>query len=55
MTDVSELRSSVTGPVLVAGDEGYAEESVGWLLNFSHTPDILVGVASAQDVSLLTI
>jgi hypothetical protein len=50
MTDVSNLRSRVAGPVLVAGDEGYAEESLAWILNFTHTPDVVVGASSAQDV-----
>src|SRR5580692_9455882 len=50
MTDVSELRTRVTGPVLVAADAGYAEESTSWILNFTHTPAVVVGVASAEDV-----
>jgi FAD/FMN-containing dehydrogenase len=50
MTDVSELRARVTGPVFVAGDDGYAEESTSWILNFTHTPDVVVGAASTQDV-----
>jgi FAD binding domain len=50
MTDVTDLRSRVTGPVLVAGDDGYSAESTGFVLNFSHTPDVIVGAASAQDV-----
>jgi hypothetical protein len=50
MTDVSDLRSRVTGPVLVAGDPGYADESTSWILNFTHTPDVVVGAATHQDV-----
>src|SRR5665213_3045932 len=50
MVDASALRARVTGPVLVAGDDGYAEESLGWILNFTHTPDVVVGAASAHDV-----
>jgi FAD/FMN-containing dehydrogenase len=50
MTDVSLLRSRVSGPVLVAGDDGYAEESLAWVLNYTHTPDVVVGAASAADV-----
>jgi FAD/FMN-containing dehydrogenase len=50
MADVSNLRARVTGPVFVAGDDGYAEESVAWIRNFEHTPDVVVGVASAEDV-----
>jgi hypothetical protein len=51
MADVSYLRARVTGPVLVAGDDGYAEESLAWIRNFTHTPDVVVGAASAQDVA----
>jgi FAD/FMN-containing dehydrogenase len=50
MTDLPDLRSRVSGPVLVAGDDGYAQESLGFILNFIHTPDVIVGAASAQDV-----
>jgi FAD/FMN-containing dehydrogenase len=50
MIDLPDLRSRVSGPVLVAGDDGYAEESLGWILNFTHTPDVVVGAASVQDV-----
>ena len=50
MADLANLRSRVSGPVLVAGNDGYAEESLGWMLNFVHTPDVVVGAASAQDV-----
>jgi hypothetical protein len=50
MTDVSPLRSRVSGPVLVAGDDGYADESRAWIMNFTHTPDVVVGATSPQDV-----
>ena len=50
MTDVSNLRARVSGPVFVAGDDGYADESLAWILNFTHTPDVVVGAATAQDV-----
>jgi FAD/FMN-containing dehydrogenase len=50
MADVATLRSHVAGPVLVEGDEGYAEESLPWFRNYTHTPDVVVGAASAQDV-----
>jgi hypothetical protein len=50
MADVSTLRARVSGPVLEAGDEGYAAESLAWILNFTHTPDVVVGAESAQDV-----
>jgi FAD/FMN-containing dehydrogenase len=50
MADVSNLRDRVTGPVLVKGDHGYTEESVAWIRNFVHTPDVVVGAASSADV-----
>lgn len=50
MVDVSLLRSRVTGPVFVDGDDGYADESTSWLLNFTHTPAVVVGAGSAQDI-----
>jgi FAD/FMN-containing dehydrogenase len=49
MPDVTPLRSRVSGPVLTSGDEGYAEECAAWIQNFVHTPDVVVGVASAAD------
>lgn len=50
MPDVTPLRSRVSGPVLASGDAGYAEECEAWILNFVHTPDVVVGVTSASDV-----
>jgi len=50
MVDVAPLRSRVSGPVLTAGDPGYADEVRAWLLNFESTPDVVVGAASASDV-----
>jgi FAD/FMN-containing dehydrogenase len=50
MIDISELRSRVTGPVLVAGDPGFAEEVAGYNLAITHTPDVAIGVTSASDV-----
>ena len=50
MADVSNLRARVTGPVLVAGDDGYADESLAWIRNFVHTPDVVVGAATSADV-----
>jgi hypothetical protein len=51
MTDVSLLRSRVTGPVLVGGDDGYAEESLAWIRNFTHTPHVVVGATNVSDVA----
>jgi FAD binding domain len=50
MSDVTSLRSRISGPVLVSGDDGYAEESAAWIQNFIHTPDVVVGAANAEDV-----
>lgn len=50
MSDVTPLRSRVSGPVLIPGDDGYADESAAWIQNFIHTPDVVVGAASAKDV-----
>ena len=51
MLDLARLRAAVTGPVLTQSDPGFSEEVTGWLLNFSHTPDVVVGVASVEDVA----
>jgi FAD/FMN-containing dehydrogenase len=50
MSDVTPLRSRVSGPVLIPGDDGYAEECSAWIQNFVHTPDVVVGVTSTSDV-----
>ena len=50
MPDVTPLRSRVSGPVLISGDDGYAQECAAWIQNFIHTPEVVVGVTSASDV-----
>jgi hypothetical protein len=50
MVDVTSLRARVSGPVLTRDDPGFADEVKSWLLNYSHTPDVVVGAASADDV-----
>lgn len=50
MTDFSALRRDVAGPVLEPHDEGYAAELLGMNLVFTHTPEAVVGAASAADV-----
>ena len=50
MVDVTLLRSRVAGAVLTPNDPGFTEEVTGWLLNCSHTPDVVVGASSADDV-----
>jgi FAD/FMN-containing dehydrogenase len=48
--DVAELRLSVTGPVLLPGDAGYAAEVVSNNLNNPLMPPVAVGVTSVADV-----
>jgi hypothetical protein len=50
MVDVTSLRERVSGPVLTPDDPGFADEIKSWLLNYSHTPDVVVGATSAEDV-----
>jgi FAD/FMN-containing dehydrogenase len=51
MLDFASLRAAVSGPVLTPADPGFSEEVTGWLLNYSHTPDVVVGVASVEDAA----
>lgn len=50
MTDFTELRSALTGPVLAPADPGFAEEVAGTNLAVIQAPDVAVGAASAADV-----
>jgi FAD/FMN-containing dehydrogenase len=45
-----ELSNRLTGPVFVRGEAGFAEEVGGFNLAVTHDPDLVVGVASEQDV-----
>jgi len=47
---VDELRARCTGPVLTRGDDGFAEEVFAWNTAITHSPDVVVGAATAQDV-----
>lgn len=49
--DVDDLRSRVRGPILLAGDQGLAVEVAPWNLTVRHTPAVVVGATSAEDVS----
>ena len=49
MVDVAPLRSAVSGPVLVPGDEGFAAETTGFNLFYAHGPEVVVGVTSVAD------
>ncbi|HET8616080.1 MAG TPA: FAD-binding oxidoreductase [Actinomycetales bacterium] len=44
------LRAHVAGPVLLPGDEGFAQEVAGFNLALTHSPDVVVGATSAADV-----
>jgi hypothetical protein len=48
--DVDDLRSSVHGPVFVAGDDGMAAEVATWNVAVQHTPAVAVGATCAADV-----
>ncbi|XVV10005.1 FAD-binding oxidoreductase [Actinoplanes sp. CA-131856] len=48
--DVAALRASVAGPVLLPGDEGYAEEIPAYNLTVVHTPAVVVGATDAEDI-----
>ena len=50
MTDLTELRSRVTGVALGASDDGFAAEVEGFNLAIEQTPDVVVGAASINDV-----
>ena len=46
----TELADRISGPVYVPGDSGYAPEIAAFNTAVVHTPDIVVGAASAADV-----
>jgi len=50
MTDISELRSALTVPVLVPGDPEFAGEVAGSNLAVTNEPDAAVGAATETDV-----
>lgn len=51
MNSVEKLRERVAGPVLTPADAGFAEEVSGFNLAIAHTPELVVGVTNAADVS----
>lgn len=51
MTDISPLRSTVSGPVLTPSDDGFAAETTGFNLFYAHTPEVVVGATSVADVA----
>jgi len=51
MTDISELRSALSVPVLGPSDPGFSAEVAGSNLAVTNTPDAAVGAANATDVA----
>jgi len=51
MTDLAELRTLVTSPVLLPTDDGFAEEATGQNLRHVHHPQVIVAATSAEDVA----
>ena len=49
--NLDELRSAVSGTVLTPADDGFADELTGVDPSVVHTPEIVVGAASEEDVS----
>lgn len=48
---VARLRVEVGGPVLVPGDEGFAEEVAGFNTAVTHSPAVAVGITSEADAA----
>ncbi|MYV55862.1 FAD-binding oxidoreductase [Streptomyces sp. SID3212] len=48
--DIRTLTIDVAGPVLLPGDDGYAEEATGFNRVVTHRPAVIVGAADAADV-----
>ncbi|TDU88303.1 FAD/FMN-containing dehydrogenase [Kribbella voronezhensis] len=48
---IDELRSTITGPVLTRGDEGFTEEVAAHNTIAVHTPEVAVGAGSESDVA----
>ncbi|MCW0215620.1 MAG: FAD-binding oxidoreductase [Pseudonocardia sp.] len=52
LTDLAATElATVTGPVLLPGDGGYAEEAAGFNAAYSPSPDVVVGATTAADVA----
>lgn len=47
---IQRLIDRVTGPVLLAGQDGYDAERTSFNLAFPYRPDVIVGATDAQDV-----
>ena len=49
--NLTELRGRVSGPVFMSGDEGVAEEVACFNQAIHHSPDLVIGATSADDVA----
>ena len=49
--EISALAARVDGPVLVPGDEGFDAEITPFNLALTHSPDVVVGATSTDDVA----
>lgn len=47
----SSLAAKVKGPVFASYDDGYADEAAAWNRATTHTPALVVGATSADDVA----
>jgi FAD/FMN-containing dehydrogenase len=50
-TTVAELAAAVAGPVLLPGDDGYADEVAPFNLAYAPVPAVVVGATGAEDVA----
>jgi FAD/FMN-containing dehydrogenase len=48
---VEELKTGISGPVLLPDDPGYAADWAPYVLTYTHTPNVIVGATSAADVA----
>jgi FAD/FMN-containing dehydrogenase len=48
---LADLIATVNGPVLLPDDPGFAEEIFAWNVAVTHSPAIVVGATSAEDVA----
>lgn len=48
---VAGLDDATTGSVLLPDSDGYAAETVGYNLAYPHTPDIVVGAETSDDIA----
>jgi FAD/FMN-containing dehydrogenase len=51
LSTIEELKTSVSGPVFLPDDEGYAADWAPFVLTYIHTPGVIVGATSSADVA----